>query len=207
MHPPPRFDGLALRPARPAAAAPPSPSVVWPSSRDTTAAPPTIAPANELPLARTPGLPRRAAATVAEQPPARISAPASAGPLDRGGPLLVPPANLPPDRQTAVGRRTGSLCGSWQDPTRRIRLDTYGRIVVEEDGAAASPPGEPASRPAEHRVLTGWYHVDEQALQVTWDDGPRTTYRWQLQDGRLWLTSSDDCHFILSKSHPTTVQR
>jgi hypothetical protein len=135
------------------------------------------------------------------------SAPASASPLDDGGPLLASPANLPPDKPSAAGWLTGSLCGSWQDRTRSIRLDTYGRIVVEEDGPAASPRGDSPSGPIEHRVLTGWYHVDEHALQVSWDDGPRTTYRWQLQDGRLWLTSSDDCHFILSKSHSTTVQR
>jgi hypothetical protein len=122
-------------------------------------------------------------------------------------PQEVPPVNLVQQRLTAGSRAVRSLCGAWQDGTRRIRLGDDGRIVVTEglSGARASgdlPPGRPTAY-----VLTGHYQADEREIHVAWEDGPRTTYRWQLLDGWLWLTSQDDCHYLLRSSYEATAKR
>jgi hypothetical protein len=139
--------------------------------------------------------------------PAEPLAPHGVSPDEAIRPQPLPPVNLIQQRLTAASRAVRSLCGAWQDSTRRIRLGDDGRIVVTEDMPGVAAGGDlPSGRPTAY-VLTGRYQADERELHVAWDDGPRTTYRWQLQDGWLWLTSQDDCHYLLRNSYETTAKR
>ncbi len=83
-----------------------------------------------------------------------------------------------------------SIFGTWKAMNGRMQILHDGRVALEFDRKQVirfDESGAPTFREP-HVVLIGRYTAEKDVLQVTWEDGSQTNYRWQVQGEDLLLT-------------------
>ena len=105
--------------------------------------------------------------------------------------LVVRPveAELPPQLPQSLAS-AGPLLGSWKALQARIVFSAAGRVEAIFDGARTfrlDSRGYYDYRQRQTR-LAGQFSAVDDLVEVHWDDGSRTNYRWRVGEGRLYLT-------------------
>lgn len=147
---------------------------------------------------------------VLESPPTFASGSDSADPiglspspiLGEGELTLQPPANFPDESLSRSAPLPLPIVGVWKDTNSRIQFRADGEVVVQEASHAEGPGGPEIRRPAgaAEQILKGRFQAREDILSVSWEDGPKTNYRWRLQDGWLLLTSHHGRNYLLHRN-------
>ncbi len=97
----------------------------------------------------------------------------------------IRPANVRPTVQAAA-----PVVGLWKGLQASVWLGGDGRVVMEFDRRNNFRLDESGNVDYGRKItrLTGRYEAREDVLFVSWDDGSRVNFRWQVHDGQLLLT-------------------
>jgi len=88
---------------------------------------------------------------------------------------------LPPVDQ----HQTQAIFGTWKSFASCLRLFGDGHAQIEVDVPRHAMAG---GSQQQQWTITGQYESRDDLLLVTWNDGSRSNFRWQLQGERLLLT-------------------